>query len=210
MKKLFALAAVAAAMSLTACTGSTNGNTSEEDSLGLAIAGIATVAELEATVNSLEEKVEAGDANALTEAVETLQADLKKIIEDGETEKAVEYASQIQAFINDNAEKLQELNINTLTLTDIINAAKALPANAENAAEAAAAAVEADAEAAKDAAVEAAKAKADEAVEAGKAKANEAVEEGKAKANEAVQDAAKKANDAASKAINDAANKLKL
>ncbi len=191
------VAAFVAAMSLTACTGSTNANTSEEDSL--AVVTLSEGAEAEEVVNVLEKEVEAGDAPALNKAVETIQAELQEIIESGDAEKAAAYASQIKAFIDQNADKLKELDINTITLNDIINAAKALPVNAENAAEDAAAAVQADAEAAKDAAVEAAKAKADE-----------AVEEGKAKANEAVQDAANKANEAASKAINDAANKLKL
>ncbi len=191
------VAAFVAAMSLTACTGSTNANTSEEDSL--AVVTLSEGAEAEEVVNVLEKEVEAGDAPALNKAVETIQAELQEIIESGDAEKAAAYASQIKAFIDQNADKLKELDINTITLNDIINAAKALPVNAENAAEDAAAAVQADAEAAKDAAVEAAKAKADE-----------AVEEGKAKANEAVQGAANKANEAASKAINDAANKLKL
>lgn len=191
------VAAFVAAMSLTACTGSTNANTSEEDSL--AVVTLSEGAEAEEVVNVLEKEVEAGDAPALNKAVETIQAELREIIESGDAEKAAAYASQIKAFIDQNADKLKELDINTITLNDIINAAKALPVNAENAAEDAAAAVQADAEAAKDAAVEAAKAKADE-----------AVEEGKAKANEAVQGAANKANEAASKAINDAANKLKL
>jgi len=196
-KSIRMVAAFVAAMSLTACTGSTNANTSEEDSL--AVVTLSEGAEAEEVVNVLEKEVEAGDAPALNKAVETIQAELQEIIESGDAEKAAAYASQIKAFIDQNADKLKELDINTITLNDIINAAKALPVNAENAAEDAAAAVQADAEAAKDAAVEAAKAKADE-----------AVEEGKAKANEAVQDAANKANEAASKAINDAANKLKL
>ena len=196
-KSIRMVAAFVAAMSLTACTGSTNANTSEEDSL--AVVTLSEGAEAEEVVNVLEKEVEAGDAPALNKAVETIQAELQEIIESGDAEKAAAYASQIKAFIDQNADKLKELDINTITLNDIINAAKALPVNAENAAEDAAAAVQADAEAAKDAAVEAAKAKADE-----------AVEEGKAKANEAVQDAANKANEAASKAINDEANKLKL
>ncbi len=196
-KSIRMVAAFVAAMSLTACTGSTNANTSEEDSL--AVVTLSEGAEAEEVVNVLEKEVEAGDAPSLNKAVETIQAELQEIIESGDAEKAAAYASQIKAFIDQNADKLKELDINTITLNDIINAAKALPVNAENAAEDAAAAVQADAEAAKDAAVEAAKAKADE-----------AVEEGKAKANEAVQDAANKANEAASKAINDAANKLKL
>ena len=221
MKKLFFFAAIVAAMGFAACSGSTNANTAEEDSLGLVIAGIANVEELEANVNSLEEKVKAGDAAALNEAVEAIEAELQKVIDDGETEKAAEYASQLEAFVQENAEKLQELNVNTLTLGDIIKAVKELPTTVENKAEAAADAVEADATAAKaaaekaakaqaDAAVEAGKAKVNEAVEAGKAQVNEAVEAGKAKANEAVQDAANKANKAVGDAINEAAGKLKL
>ena len=207
-KSIRIVAAFVAALSLTACTGSTNANTSEEDSIQ--VVSLTEGAEPAEVVNVLEEKVNAGDATSLNQAVETIQTELQEIIESGDVEKAAAYASQIKAFIDENAEKLQELNINTLTLNDIINAAKALPTTAEEAAESAADAVEADAIAAKDAAVDAAKAKADEVVEEGKAKANEAVETGKAKANEAVQGAANKANDAATKAINDAANKLKL
>lgn len=186
MKKLFALAAIAASMSFAACSGSTNANTAEEDSISL------ENATPEAVVNSLAEKVQSGDATAITAAVETVQAELKSIIESGDVEKATAYASQIKAFVEENADKLKELNINTTTLADIVNAVKAAPQNAENAAEAAAEAVQADAEAAKDAAVEAGKAKANEVVEAGKAKANEAVEAGKAKTNEAIQNAADK------------------
>ena len=197
MKKLFALAAVAAAMSLGACTN--NAKTAEEN-LDFENATPETV------VSTLVEKVQSGDATAVVEAVETIQAELKDALDSGDVEKATEYASKIQAFVTENAEKLKELNVNTVTLTDIINAVKNLPTTAEGVAEDAAAAVEADAEAAKDAAVEAA----DAAVEEAKAKANEAVEAGKAKANEAVQDAADKANKAASDAINDAASKLKL
>lgn len=203
MKKLFAFAAVVAAMSLTACTGSTNANTAEEN---LDFEN----ATPEAVVNTLVETVKSGDTTAITEAVETIQAELKEALESGDAEKAAAYASQIETFVKENAAKLQELNINTLTLNDIINAVKAIPSTVESTAEDAAAAVEADAVAAKDAAVEAAKAQADAAVEAGKAKVNETVEEGKAKANEAVQDAANKANKAVGDAINDAANKLKL
>ncbi len=189
MKTFFALAAVAA-MSLCACTN--NAKTAEE-SLDF------ENATPEAVVSSLTEKIQSGDATAITEAVEIVQAELQAILESGDVEKASAYASQIKAFVDENAEKLQELNVNTLTLADIINAVKALPANAEATAEDAAAAVESDAEAAKDAAVDAVK-----------EQANEAVEEGKAKANEAVQDAANQANKAVGDAINDAANKLKL
>ncbi len=205
MKKLFTMAAIAA-MSLTACTNKAN---TAEESLDF------EEATPEAVVSSLAEKVQSGDATAITEAVETVQAELQEIVENGDVEKAAAYASQIKAFVEQNASKLQELNVNTLTLSDIINTVQALPAAAESTAQDAAAAVESDAVAAKDAAVEAAKSQADAAVEAGKAQVNQAVQNAQDKANEAVQNAQNKANEAvqgaanqANQAINDAVKKL--
>jgi len=205
MKKLFTMAAIAA-MSLTACTNKAN---TAEESLDF------EEATPEAVVSSLAEKVQSGDATAITEAVETVQAELQEIVENGDVEKAAAYASQIKAFVEQNASKLQELNVNTLTLSDIINSVQALPAAAESTAQDAAAAVESDAVAAKDAAVEAAKSQADAAVEAGKAQVNQAVQNAQNKANEAVQNAQNKANEAvqgaanqANQAINDAVKKL--
>ena len=205
MKKLFTMAAIAA-MSLTACTNKAN---TAEESLDF------EEATPEAVVSSLAEKVQSGDATAITEAVETVQAELQEIVENGDVEKAAAYASQIKAFVEQNASKLQELNVNTLALSDIINAVQALPAAAESTAQDAAAAVESDAVAAKDAAVEAAKSQADAAVEAGKAQVNQAVQNAQNKANEAVQNAQNKANEAvqgaanqANQAINDAVKKL--
>ncbi len=205
MKKIFAFAAIAAAMSLTACSGSTGKGTAEEDSLTVENI-IEEGAEPAAVVSAVAEKVQAGDATAAQDAVEALQEELKEIVESGDAEKAAAYASQVKAFVEENAQKLGELNISTLTLNDLINAAKALPTTAAETAEAAADAVKADAEAAKDAAVEAAQAQANAAAEEAQAKANAAAEEAKAKANAAVEDAANKANDA----INKAAGKLKL
>ena len=195
MKKLFTMAAIAA-MSLTACTNKAN---TAEESLDF------EEATPEAVVSSLAEKVQSGDATAITEAVETVQAELQEIVENGDVEKAAAYASQIKAFVEQNASKLQELNVNTLTLSDIINAVQALPAAAESTAQDAAAAVESDAVAAKDAAVEAAKSQADAAaVDAGKAQVNQAVQNAQNKANEAVQDAQNKANEAVQNAQNKA------
>ncbi len=206
MKKIFAFAAVAAAMSLTACSGSTGKGTAEEDSLAVENFIEEECAEPAAVVSAVAEKVQAGDATAAQDAVEALQEELKEVVESGDAEKAAALASQVKAFVEENAEKLGELNISTLTLSDLINAAKALPSTATETAEAAAEAVKADAEAAKDAAVEAAQAKANAAAEEAQAKANAAAEDAKAKANATVEDAASKANDA----INKAAGKLKL
>ena len=85
-KSIRMVAAFVAVMSLTACTGSTNANTSEEDSL--AVVTLSEGAEAEEVVNVLEKEVEAGDAPSLNKAVETIQAELQEIIESGDAEKA--------------------------------------------------------------------------------------------------------------------------
>ena len=120
--------------------------------------------------------------------MQTVQTELSKLLEDGNVEKVSEYASKIQAFVEENAEALKGFNIDVTPLTNIINQVKALPGNAEDAAEAA----NADAEEAVNDAVDAGKDAVDAAVEEAKTKVDEAVETGKAKTNEAIQKAADK------------------
>ena len=187
MKKLFAMAAFAAAMCFSACTGS---QTSEE-------ALDFEKATPEAVVNALSEKVQAGDATAITAAITTVQEQLNKLAGEGNAEKLAEYATKIQAFVEENAEALKNLNIDVTPLSAVFEQVKALPGNAEDAAsdaiDEATGAVEGAvddavgaAQDAAQAAVDAAQEAADKAVEAGQA----AVEEGKAKANDAIQKAA--------------------
>ena len=177
MKKLFAMAAFAAAMILGACTGS---QTSEE-ALDL------EKSTPEAVVSSLTETVKAGDATAITAALTSVQTQLGKLLEEGNAEKVAEYAAKIQTFVEENAEALKGLNIDVTPLTTVIEQVKALPGNAQEAAQDAAATVQSEVEGAVEGAVQDAQATANEAVEAGKAAANEAVEAGKAAANEAVE-----------------------
>ena len=131
MKKIFAFAAVAAAMSLAACSGSTNKGTAEEDSLTIESVAPGDI-EPEAVVGVLSESVKAGDAETVAETVKTVEAELQEIVNSGDVEKAAEYASQVKAFVEENAEKLEDLNISTMTLNDIINAVKELPSIAES------------------------------------------------------------------------------
>ncbi len=206
MKKLFMMAAVAV-MCLTGCN---KANTAEE-SLNF------EKATPEAVVSALAEKVQAGDATAVTTALESVQAQLTELVNSGNVEKVTEYAAKIKAFVEDNAEALKGFNIDVTPLTSVIDKVAALPTGAEEAAQdaidEAQDAVESAAEEAVDAAkakaeetVDAAKAKAEEAVDAAKAKANEAVEAAKAKANEAVEEGKAKTNNA----IQNAADKIKL
>lgn len=199
MKKIFYLAAIAATFAFAACGGNTASNTAQEDSLCIdTVASLEVVDPAGEAVNAIAEAVKTNNAAAIEEAIQKVQAELQKYIELGDAEQTAKYASQIKAFIEENSGKLQELNVQTTAITDIINAVKAVPGNVEDLGNAAVEAAKADA----NAAAEAAKAKAEEA-------ANKAVEDAKAKANEKVNEATNKATDAANKAINDAAAKAK-
>ena len=191
MKKFFAMAAVAA-MFLTACTGNKIAEDLDFEK-----------ATPEAVVSALAEKVQAGDATAISAALETVQTQLSKLVDAGNIEKVSQYAARIKAVVEENAEALKGFNIDVTPLTKVIDQVAALPGAAVDEAQSAAEdAVEGAVDEAQDAvegavdavegavndAVDAANKAANDAVEAGKA----AVEEGKAKTNEAIQNAADK------------------
>lgn len=191
MKKLFAMAAVAA-MFLTACTGNKIAEDLDFEK-----------ATPEAVVSALAEKVQAGDATAINAALETVQTQLSKLVDAGNIEKVSQYAAKIKAFVEENAEALKNFNIDVTPLTKVIDQVATLPGAAVDGAQSAAedavegavdeaqGAVEGAVDAVEGAvndAVDAANKAANDAVEAGKA----AVEEGKAKTNEAIQNAADK------------------
>ena len=191
MKKFFAMAAVAA-MFLTACTGNKIAEDLDFEK-----------ATPEAVVSALAEKVQAGDATAISAALETVQTQLSKLVDAGNIEKVSQYAAKIKAFVEENAEALKNFNIDVTPLTKVIDQVAALPGAAVDGAQSAAedavegavdeaqGAVEGAVDAVEGAvndAVDAANKAANDAVEAGKA----AVEEGKAKTNEAIQNAADK------------------
>ena len=185
MKKLFAMAAIAV-MCLTGCN---KANTAEE-------ALDFEKATPEAVVSALAEKVQAGDATAITAALETVQTQLAGLIDAGNVEKVTEYAAKIKAFVEENAEALKNFNIDVTPLTAVIDKVAAMPGAAqeaaEDAAQDAAEAAQEQAEAAADAAIDEAEAKVDEAVKAAEKAVDEAIETGKAKTNEAIQGAADK------------------
>ena len=191
MKKLFAMAAIAV-MCLTGCTGNKVAEDLDFEK-----------ATPEAVVSALAEKLQSGDATVITNALETVKAQLSKLVDAGNVEKVSEYAAKIKAFVEENAEALKGFNIDVTPLTKVIDQVAALPGAAVDEAQSAAEdAVEGAVDEAQDAvegavdavegavndAVDAANKAANDAVEAGKA----AVEEGKAKTNEAIQNAADK------------------
>ena len=192
MKKLFAMAAIAV-MCLTGCN---KANTAEE-------ALDFEKATPEAVVSALAEKVQAGDATAITAALETVQTQLAGLVDAGNVEKVTEYAAKIKAFVEENAEALKGFNIDVTPLTAVIDKVAAMPGAAqeaaEDAAQDAAEAAQEQVEGAVNEAVDAAQGAVNDAVSAGQKAVNDAanagakaVEEGKAKTNEAIQGAADK------------------
>lgn len=205
MKKVFVLAATVAVIMCSSCGGNTGSKVAEEDSLAIdtvATLESDTVEDVEATLN---EKLQSGDAAQIKEAIDQVTAEAQKALESGNQEQAEKYASQVKAFVDNNAQKLKDLDVNTLTVTDLVNAVKNLPASAQGAAQDAKDAMKSDANAAK----EAATAAKDAAKASAEAAADKAVNDAKAKANEKVDEAAAKANEKADKAVQDAAAKAK-
>ena len=194
MKKIYALAAAVAVVLFSSCGGNTGSNVAEEDSLN-----IDTVATLEQPAEDLQaelnQTLQDGDAAEINEAIEKVAADIQTALESGDQEAAKKkYASQIKAFVDENADKLKDLDVNTLTVSSLIETVKNLPESVEATADDAKNAVKADAEAAKADA---------------EAKAKQAVEDAKAKASETVDEAANQAAEKADKALQDAAAKAK-
>ena len=146
----------------------------------------------EAVVSALAEKLQSGDATVITNALETVKAQLSKLVDAGNVEKVSEYAAKIKAFVEENAEALKGFNIDVTPLTSVIDQVAALPGASVDAAQGAAEdAVEGAQDAVEGAvndAVDAAQGAVDDAVEAGKA----VVEGAKAQTNQAIQDAADK------------------
>ena len=216
MRKLFAMAAIAV-MCLTGCTGNKVAEDLDFEK-----------ATPEAIVNALAEKVQAGDATAITTALETVQTQLSKLVDAGNVEKVTEYAAKIKTFIEENAEALKSFNIDVTPLTKVFDQVQALPGAAVDAAQGAAEdAVESAQEQVEGAvgdAVDAAQGAVNDAVDTGKKAVNNAVDAGKKAVNDAVDAGKKAADDAANagkaavddakakanQAIQDAADKIKL
>ena len=205
MKKLFAMAAIAV-MCLTGCTGNKVAEDLDFEK-----------ATPEAIVNALAEKVQAGDATAITTALETVQTQLSKLVDAGNVEKVTEYAAKIKTFIEENAEALKSFNIDVTPLTKVFDQVQALPGAAVDAAQGAAEdaveGVQDQVEGAVEGAVDAAQGALNDAVDAGKKAVNDVVDAGQKAADDAanagkaaVDDAKAKAN----QAIQDAADKIKL
>lgn len=201
MKKIFSLAVLAALIGLSSCGGRTSADTTEEDSLKIDTVAVLDEPVAPTVLNKLTEVVQSGDAAQIGSLVDQVVEHIQDLVADGKISIAAEYAGKVQEFIEVNKERLQDLNINTATITELVNKVMALPAEAAETADSSAATIKADAEAVKQAVKEAAKQKADEV----KAAADQKVDEAKTKANKKMEDAANRAAEKIDEAIDNAA-----
>ena len=172
MKKLFAMVMAVAAISFVSC-----GNKTEQGECVDSCCADSSCAEKceECPLKGAAEKLEAGDAEAVTAAFAEAQSKIEALVKEGKIEEAQKVGFAIQEFIDTNKEKLANAQI---TVDNLVSTIKGIPAAAESTVEAGAEAVKTDAEAVKDASKAAAEAAANQAVEAGKAEANKQIDKG--------------------------------
>lgn len=216
MKKIFISIAALAAMTFTSCGNQTaqGGDNDSIDTVVVEETGVKDAqAEAETIVSSLADQLKAGNAEGIQAKIEEVKAYIAELLNNDKLEAATAYASQIQKFLDENKDKLDEYTNGTASkLSDALSKAGGL----ENVASGLLEAVSGKANEAADAAKSAIEEKANEAVEAAKAKAEEkakeAVENAKSKAYEegkkAGEDAKAKVKDAASKAADEAKKAL--
>ena len=189
-----------AAMLLASCAGSTteSNNASVE-------------ADVQEKMETILSGIESNDVDAVVATLEETKEKVEELLAEGKIEEAQEYAEQIKAFYEENVEQFEEVVAGSATISELVKTVTSVPTEVEGAVDAATDYVQGKVDAAEDKAAEVKDAieAAPEAVkDAAEAKAEEVKEEAKAAAEAKVEEGKQAAKDAASKAIEDAANKL--
>ena len=200
MRKLMTVAMGFAAMLLVSCAGSTteSNNASVE-------------ADVQEKMETILSGIESNDVDAVVATLEETKEKVEELLAEGKIEEAQEYAEQIKAFYEENVEQFEEVVAGSATISELVKTVTSVPTEVEGAVDAATDYVQDKVDAAEDKAAEVKDAieAAPEAVkDAAEAKAEEVKEEAKAAAEAKVEEGKQAAKDAASKAIEDAANKL--
>ena len=191
MKKFFIMAMAVAAISFTSC-GNKNQSAAPTDETEVST----TLEAAKGVVDQLKEKIEAGDSQAIGEAVQTAVNKLAEMVAKGDTEAAKQYQEQIKSFVEENAEKIKEATGGDEAVSKLIDSFVNVPVKAEEAVEDAKEAAEEKVEDAKEAVeqkIEDAKKEAADKVEEAKEAAAKKVEEAKDAAAQKIEDAKKKA-----------------
>lgn len=200
MRKLMTVAMGFAAMLLASCAGSTteSNNASVE-------------ADVQEKMETILSGIESNDVDAVVATLEETKEKVEELLAEGKIEEAQEYAEQIKAFYEENVEQFEEVVAGSATISELVKTVTSVPTEVEGAVDAAADYVQDKVDAAEEKAAEVKDAieAAPEAVkDAAEAKVEEVKEEAKAAAEAKVEEGKQAAKDAASKAIEDAANKL--
>ncbi len=191
MRKIFVLAAVVLSAGFVSCGGNTASNAEGVDSLG--IDSVATLVEptVENVLKELTDKVQSGDLDAVNDFVKQTKENIESAIESGDEVTLQKYADEIRGFVEESAQKLEELD--DTTLVNLLNVIKDISSAVEESANEAVDKAKSDADSLKNEAVQSATSHAEKAVEDVKAKANAKVDSVAAKATEKVGEALKKA-----------------
>lgn len=231
MKKLVYAAAFLAAFTFASCGGNKTSDAAAADSTAEAVdtavsdMTIENPADAEKLADSftakLDEELQSAnpDPAKVKMFVENIRQASESLKGDGNEEIAAAYASKVKAYLEKNADKIKNVDPQSITVLDVVSAAANLPQSVKDAAQEGVDAVVGDGAAAK-AAGQAAKAAAEQAGQkavsdakaagqkavsdaksAAKAKADAAVQNANDKANAAVQKGAAKASDAISKGL---------
>ena len=233
MKKIFAFAMAAVAMSFASCGSKTASNTAELDSLACDSTECCEKACPQSAANQvvalLQEQIQKADLEQIKSIGTTIAETVSKFLSNGDTEGVETYTAVISNFIAENADKLKEIGASA-TITEALSKVEGIPSDIVETATQAVSGVKSAAltsainaiakgesvmdavkAAAGEAVAEGAQAATDAAAAADAAKAAveaapEAVKEAaKAKAEEVKENAKQQATDAANKAIDDAA-----
>lgn len=206
MKKTFMMAMAAMALTFAGCGNQTKNAGEAVDSLGDMMAVSPEVqAATDSLTSALSAQLDQNDAKTLTTTLAALQAKYAELVKSGKLDEAKKYASQVQAFIKEHADKIKSVAAGNATISALVEGVKNLPTNAEATADEAAAAVKSDVKSVVDNAKATATDKANEAVEntkqAARDKVSEEVSKSQKKVDETVNKAAEKTNEAANNAM---------
>lgn len=220
MRKIMMMVVALVAMTFVNCGQKSVNNVEASDS-----STVVTTEEAgeiaKAAIEELKSNIDAKDANAVQEAITSIQEKVKEYIQTN-PEAAKAYVTEVQSYLKENAEAIKTIvgnnamvNTAVTTLTaasadEVVSSLSAALTTTEVAGEEAATSVKENAEQALESVKENAKAKANEMVDNAKAKAEEKKNEAKQKANEKVNEAAQNTNKAINSAAEKAAKKLGL
>ena len=156
MNKLFFMALVAAAITLSSCNGGTKpaqssqDSTSVNDSVAQAPASATSQMnkETKTTVDNLTSQLtsslKAKDNKAVISTLANLETIYKNLVEQGKVEEATKYASAIQQFLNEHKEELTTFTSGNTTIAQLVTSIANLPTAATTTAEEAKKAVSTD------------------------------------------------------------------